>query len=138
MNIDIFLTALDKVKKTGYNKWIACCPVHNDKTPSLAIRLVEGDRLLFHCFGCGANGVEICKALNIDPGELFPPKLENYKRERTPFPADQILTALAHEAGIVTAASYAIANCEKLSANDVRRIEMAKDRLTEGLQYAKT
>jgi len=138
MNIDIFLTALDKVKKTGYNKWLACCPSHNDKTPSLAIRLVEGDRLLFHCFGCGANGIEICKALNIDPGELFPPKLENYKRERVPFPADQILTALAHEAGIVTAASYAIANGEKLSANDVMRIEMAKDRLTEGLQYAKT
>jgi len=137
MNIDIFLTALDKVKKTGYNKWIACCPVHNDKTPSLAVRMVDGDRLLFHCFGCGANGIEICKALNISPDELFPPKLESYKRERVPFPADQILTALAHEASIVTAASYAIANGEKLSPGDVMRIETARDRLTEGLQYAK-
>jgi len=138
MNIDIFLTALDRVKKTGFNKWIACCPVHNDKTPSLAIRLVEGDRLLFHCFGCGANGIEICKSLNINPEELFPPRLENHKRERVPFPAEQILSALVHEVGIVTAASHAIANGEKLNANDVRRIETARERLTEGLNYAKT
>ena len=135
MNIDIFLMKLEKVKSTGSNKWMACCPVHSDKTPSLAIRLID-DRLLFHCFGCGANGIEICGALDIDPSELFGDKPS--KRERTPFPADQILAALVGEASIVTTASYAIANGEKLSENDAMRVGVARDRLTEALNYAKT
>jgi len=138
MNIDKFLMALNKVKKTGHNKWLACCPVHADQSPSLAIRLVEGERLLFHCFGCGANGIEICKALGINPQELFPPTDKNYKRERVPFPAEQILAALVSEAGIVTAASNAIVNGEKLSTIDVERVETARNRLTEALNYAKT
>ena len=35
-----------KVSRRG----MACCPFHNDKTPSMKV-----DRR-FHCFGCGADG----------------------------------------------------------------------------------
>ncbi len=40
------------VKKTGKN-YVACCPFHNEKTPSFSI---NRDKQLFHCFGCGASG----------------------------------------------------------------------------------
>lgn len=132
MNIDQFLNKLDKVKSRGHNKWIACCPVHDDKSPSLAISLAEGDRLLFHCFGCGANGIEICKALDINPVELFPKYQVNYKRERVPFPADQILSALAHEATILELAANDMAHGKKVNE---QRVAVARDRITTAVTY---
>lgn len=40
------------LKKRG-NSHIACCPFHNEKTPSFN---VIAKKQFFHCFGCGASG----------------------------------------------------------------------------------
>src|SRR3954468_13214149 len=34
-------------------EWKACCPFHNEKTPSFT---VNDDKGFNHCFGCGAHG----------------------------------------------------------------------------------
>jgi len=136
MNINQFLDKLQKVKSLGNGKWQSCCPVHDDKNPSLAIRLIEGDRLLFHCFGCGANGIEICESLGIDPGELFQSKKENHKRESRPFSADQILNCLAYEGGIIEMAASDIVNGKSLSVSDFKRVELARARIKVAIDYA--
>ena len=40
------------LKKKGNNYW-ACCPFHNEKTPSFSVHPTKG---LFKCFGCGKGG----------------------------------------------------------------------------------
>lgn len=40
------------LKKAGRN-YQACCPFHNEKTPSFT---VAPDKQFYHCFGCGAHG----------------------------------------------------------------------------------
>ncbi len=40
------------LKKTGKN-YSACCPFHNEKTPSFS---VSPDKQFYYCFGCGASG----------------------------------------------------------------------------------
>ena len=40
------------LKKSGKN-YSACCPFHNEKTPSFT---VSSDKQFYHCFGCGAHG----------------------------------------------------------------------------------
>jgi len=53
----------------------ACCPAHEDKSPSLKIDIADDGRVLVHCFaGCSAD--EICRACNIHITDLFPDKGE--------------------------------------------------------------
>ncbi|OQW40864.1 MAG: DNA primase [Proteobacteria bacterium SG_bin4] len=40
------------LKKAGAN-FVACCPFHNEKTPSFT---VSQAKQFYHCFGCGAHG----------------------------------------------------------------------------------
>lgn len=44
---------LEKVRKQGV-RWVACCPFHNDKSPSLTF--YPGHRQTYHCFACNAHG----------------------------------------------------------------------------------
>lgn len=41
-----------KLKKQGKN-FTACCPFHNEKTPSFS---VSREKQFYHCFGCGVSG----------------------------------------------------------------------------------
>jgi DNA primase len=41
-----------KLLRAG-REWKACCPFHNEKTPSFT---VNDDKGFYHCFGCGAHG----------------------------------------------------------------------------------
>nr|WP_283234560.1 DNA primase [Caenibius tardaugens] len=42
----------DKLTRAG-REWKACCPFHNEKTPSFTVNDEKG---FYHCFGCGAHG----------------------------------------------------------------------------------
>src|SRR5688572_16400220 len=41
-----------KLLRAG-REWKACCPFHNEKTPSFTVSDEKG---FYHCFGCGAHG----------------------------------------------------------------------------------
>ena len=41
-----------RLKKSGRN-YMACCPFHEEKTPSFS---VNQEKQFYHCFGCGASG----------------------------------------------------------------------------------
>jgi hypothetical protein len=63
------LSRLARVRKSGAG-FVASCPVHQDKNPSLSIREVS-DRILLHCFAQQCDVVDICRAIQIEISDLF-------------------------------------------------------------------
>ncbi|MAD46285.1 MAG: DNA primase [Oceanospirillaceae bacterium] len=60
-----------KLKKTGKN-YSACCPFHNEKSPSFT---VSPDKQFYYCFGCGATGSALKFVMEYD-GLSFPDAVE--------------------------------------------------------------
>lgn len=54
------------LKKAGKD-YQACCPFHNEKSPSFT---VSQDKQFYHCFGCGANGNAISFVMEYDKLEF--------------------------------------------------------------------
>ena len=42
-----------ELKRSGDNRYKACCPFHNERTPSFTINT---SKQVYHCFGCGVGG----------------------------------------------------------------------------------
>ncbi|WP_417666793.1 DNA primase [Pseudidiomarina sp.] len=59
------------LKKAGRN-YQACCPFHNEKSPSFT---VAPDKQFYHCFGCGEHGNAIDFLMKFD-GLEFPEAIE--------------------------------------------------------------
>lgn len=60
-----------RLKKAGKN-YSACCPFHNEKTPSFT---VSPDKQFYYCFGCGATGSAVKFVMEFD-GLEFPDAVE--------------------------------------------------------------
>jgi DNA primase len=59
------------LKKAG-REWTACCPFHNERSPSF---YVSPAKQFFHCFGCGAHGSAIKFLMDYERLE-FPDAIE--------------------------------------------------------------
>jgi len=51
-----------QLKKAG-REYKACCPFHNEKTPSF---WVSPDKQFYHCFGCGKHGTVLGFLMDYD------------------------------------------------------------------------
>ena len=73
MSAERLLERLHGVRRTGRGRWLARCPAHEDRSPSLSIREASDGRILIYDFaGCGA--IEVLDAVGLDWADLFPPK----------------------------------------------------------------
>lgn len=61
MDAESIARALDKPRKYG-RSWMACCPAHDDRNPSLTITDGDDGKTLVHCFS-GCSQADVIKAL---------------------------------------------------------------------------
>lgn len=121
------LGRLDKVKNTGLNKWLACCPAHGDKHPSLGIKQVD-DKIIIHCFA-GCHYADVLAAIGLDASDLFPAKGTIHygpKRPAPKFNKSELFDLVVIEAGILALCFQAIKN-EVANDADCKRAEKAFD-----------
>ena len=132
--LEPILSRLSKVR--GRNgSYTACCPAHEDKSPSLAIK-EEGGKVLLHCFG-GCSVSDVVGALGMDMTDLFPPSEAAYQpQQRSKFFASDLLRVIAMEASIVSICAYDIAKGKALPSADLARMQQAYQRINEALEAA--
>ncbi len=133
MSTGALLSRLNKVRLVGQARWLACCPAHDDKRPSLSIRQLDDGRLLVHCFG-GCDVESVIAASGLEMSDLYPPReVDHCRPERRPFPATDILRAIAFEALVVVAAAGSLLSGQPFAAEDRKRLAVAAGRIQAAL-----
>lgn len=127
------LSRLERVRPTRPSHWMACCPAHDDRNPSLAIREKDG-LLLIRCFA-GCEALSILSAVGLEFQDLFPPRDlgQHVRPEKHPFPAADILHAIAFEVLFVAVTASSILAGEPLNATDRERLALAVCRIHAAL-----
>lgn len=131
MNLDNILNKLTKVKRTGNDQFMACCPAHDDRTPSLAIKDAGDGKIIFNCLaGCAKEN--ILGALGLGWEDIMPPKQpvqHSYKPTQQKIYATDALKAIQLEARIVMLAAFDLAKGMKASETDLERLKVAMERI---------
>lgn len=130
-------------KVRGRNgSWTACCPAHDDKGPSLAVRELPDGRVLVHCFA-GCETESVLGAVGMDMTDLFPPeeKRRQYTDHGKPsvkpaFYASDLMRVIAFEALVVQIVAFDIASGKRPSEEDRQRLIVAYQRIDEAMRYA--
>lgn len=133
--LDAMLARLEKVRDSRNGSYIACCPAHADKSPSLSIRETPDGRVLVHCFaGCTVQDVVAAVGLRIE--DLFPEKLpERTRPERQRFLPSDLLRVIGFEASVVSIAAYRLVDQKiPLTPTDVSRLQLAVERINAALE----
>ena len=127
--VETLLARLESVRSTGRGRWLARCPAHEDRSPSLSIAEGDDGRTLINCFsGCGA--AEIVAAVGLELSDLFPPRPgasgdvtardgHRQARLRCGLTASEAVALLARDAGTVALAAANVAAGTAMTAEDV-------------------
>lgn len=138
MSADALLSRLTKVRPAGAGSWVACCPAHEDRTPSLTITEAADGRVLVHCFAaCAVEDVLAAVGLEFDA--LFPEKPitdTHATPRRLRFNAHAVLRSVAHEIAVCTIVIGDIKRGEPITDEDLRRFLIAAERVEEAKRYA--
>ncbi len=131
MNAAALLDRLEKVRQTGPGRWVACCPAHDDRSPSLSIRETEDGTILIHDFaGCDAQS--ILAALGLSLGDLFPDRLKHHAKSiRRRVPLCDLVALLDHESLIVALIGIDMLANKTIDADDWNRLVTAVRRIGE-------
>ncbi len=88
MNIENFLSRLNNPRSSGQNSWMAHCPAHDDRTPSLSVSVGDDDRILVHCHA-GCATADVLDVLDLTMMDLFPDN-DNYRIPTSKKPQRQL------------------------------------------------
>ena len=119
--LEDILNHLDKVKKTP-SGYVACCPVHDDKNPSMSVTEKDGV-VLMYCFSCGANGLDVANSLQISPSALFTDVMMPVTMTR------RLKSDLQTDAYVISIYESTKQSNGRLTYNDFKRYKLARERI---------
>lgn len=137
MSAATFLSRLHGVRRTGAGRWIARCPAHDDRRPSLCVAELDDGRVLVHCFG-GCATEHVLAVVDLEFSDLYPPRPLRgpLPRLRHPFPAADVLRAVAYEALVVCLCAQSLDEGKALSESERQRLRLAMSRLQHAAEIA--
>ena len=132
MSIDTLIARLDGVKETGPGKYLACCPAHDDKSPSLAICETGEGLVLLHCF-VGCDPESVLDAIGLTFSDLYPEPLgHHFKSSPMRVSPREILETLDHESLVVALIGADFIRRQSLDDATWSRLAKSVSRITSG------
>ena len=128
IDIDDFVSRLDKVKRTGPNRYIARCPAHDDKSPSLTISVGNNGSVLVNCFG-GCGAIDVINAMGLDWSDLLPDNQDEVKPKKNVIYATEGLLLIQNEMRMSMLVMSKILSRKELIAEDYMTIRNALTRI---------
>ena len=128
--VETLLLRLNRVRETGPGRWRACCPAHEGRSQSLAIRETSDGTVLVHCFA-GCPVTHVLDAIGMELKHLFPNRIEDRHPLRPGerwMPRD-VLACVSHEALTVLCAAETMRAGNALSEAGIARVALAAGRL---------
>jgi hypothetical protein len=127
MGIHDLLERLQGVKATGRDRWVARCPAHSDRNPSLSVRALADGRVLLHDFG-GCDPGAVLDAVGLTFSDLFPEPLT-----RGGISAHEALECLRSESAVLAILASDAASGKALDAD---RAALCAGRIASALEAA--
>ena len=126
---DRILARLEQVRQTGCDRWVACCPAHEDRSPSLSIRETADGRLLLYDFG-GCQTGDVLAALGMELSDLYDKPLgHSFPPSKSRIPARDLLELVGFEIDAATIILADVADGRSISAVAWQRISTAAARI---------
>ncbi len=134
-NAEKLLSRLEDVRENSPGRWMAKCPGHDDRSPSLSIRETDDGRILMHDFaGCDAQSV--LAAIGLTFSDLYDRPLSHHAQPtRNRIPARDLIGMIDHEALIVGMIGASMLENKKIDAETWDRLATAVRRIGEVRDY---
>ena len=121
MHIDNLLSRLEKVKQANSDQYVACCPAHKDKSPSLSIKVLPDGKILLHCFAeCSID--EVLSSIGLALEDLFPERLEVSKPIKRKISSSAALEIIYFDGLVIQTTARMIINKEPLVEKGLKSI----------------
>lgn len=124
--LDVLRSRLKGVKQHG-DRFMAVCPAHQDKSPSLSLSRAEDGRALVHCFA-GCKTRDVLGAVGLEMHNLFPESLS--KEQRKQFRRMKLESLRGFECLIIEAAKSE-AQLGILSEGHLAELALAQERVVQ-------
>ena len=131
-----FLNRLHKVKSSGRDSWMACCPAHEDKNPSMKID-IKNDKILIKCWtGCSVE--DILGAVGMDFSDILPDKPLYHRSSGTSpmLSSADALRIVKYEAAIIMMYGQDLIAGKTVSEEDRQRFVLAVERVGDAMEAA--
>ena len=135
-NLDNLLSRMQKVRKNGKD-YMACCPSHPDRSPSLAIAEKEDGRILLKCFaGCSAD--EVLGAVGLELKDVMPENVGFHRRKpsRVPFNARDVLSAVRTDMAVFLVLAKDMQGGKVLTATETLLMAKLIGRITMAVELS--
>lgn len=133
MSVEVLLQRLEGVRPSGQGRWVAKCPAHPDKSPSLSVCDRDGI-ILLHCFAL-CETADVLAAVGLSFSDLYPkPVGKHYppKRARM-YRAEDLLRLIARESMIVAIHAEALS---QTATQDIKKdLDAAVNRIVRALAH---
>lgn len=128
MSAETLLNRLNNVRQTAPCRWLARCPAHEDRSPSLSVRELNDGRVLMHDFG-GCETEAVLAAIDLTLGDLFTRPLGELAASSSAMTARDLLVMLDHEVTVAVLILNDVVQRRTVNEPQVRRLMHAARRI---------